>query len=140
VRPGHGSYGALPRGEHGRPARRLHSEIFAADRALELVAEGMPFRDAYRKVGAELATLKEATDGCDKEEDLDGGPGNLRLDVSHKALEIFDPGSKPRSAIRVREFHPWRDPKWSSSRSNARSIRESLIDLSIRLDPEQNRP
>ena len=29
-------------------------ELLATDRAYELVAQGMPFRDAYREVGAEL--------------------------------------------------------------------------------------
>ena len=31
--------------------------VFAADRALELVAEGMPFRDAYRQVRSRLHEL-----------------------------------------------------------------------------------
>jgi argininosuccinate lyase len=63
-------------------------EIFAADRALELVAEGMPFRDAYKKVGGELGKLK----GSDPVEAIrkktsTGAPGNLRLDVSRAAVK-----------------------------------------------------
>jgi argininosuccinate lyase len=34
-------------------------EIYATDRALELVKEGMPFRDAYKEVGLNLDTLNE---------------------------------------------------------------------------------
>ena len=65
-------------------------EIFAADRALELVAKGMPFRDAYKKVGAELDSLK----GSDPREAIGkktstGCTGNLRLDVPRRALEEY---------------------------------------------------
>jgi argininosuccinate lyase len=76
------------------------SEIFAADRALELVAEGMPFRDAYRKVGAELATLQgsDPTDAIRKKTST-GSPGNLRLDVSRKAMEDL------QSRIEAEESH-----------------------------------
>jgi argininosuccinate lyase len=34
--------------------------VFATDRALELVAKGMPFRDAYRHVKEHLEELREA--------------------------------------------------------------------------------
>ncbi len=37
--------------------RGFTPDVFAADRALELVAEGMPFRDAYHHVQAHLADL-----------------------------------------------------------------------------------
>ncbi len=58
-------------------------EIFATDRALELVKQGMPFREAYREVGLHLESLK----GMDpyralKEKDYSGTTGNLRLDLS----------------------------------------------------------
>ena len=56
-------------------------EIFATDRALELVLEGKPFRDAYREVAAHLDELG-ARDPVKnlKSKTLQGGPGNLRLD------------------------------------------------------------
>jgi len=56
-------------------------EIFATDRALELVAEGTPFRDAYRHVGTHLEELR-ARDPVEnlKSKTLQGGPGNLGLD------------------------------------------------------------
>jgi argininosuccinate lyase len=57
-------------------------EIFATDRALELVSGGTPFRDAYREVGRNLGSLA----GRDPVEAVSlrkstGTPGNLRLDV-----------------------------------------------------------
>ena len=57
-------------------------EIFATDRALELVAEGMPFRDAYRHVGTHLEELtdRDAVQNL-KSKTLQGGPGNLGLDA-----------------------------------------------------------
>ncbi len=90
-------------------------EIFAADRALELVAEGMPFRDAYRKVGAELATLK-GSDPADaiRKKTSTGAPGNLRLDVSRKALQDL------QSRIEAEERH---------SRSKISSLAGSEVEL-----------
>ena len=57
-------------------------DIFATDRALELVAKGVPFRDAYRQVGASL----DAAVGADPVQAIakktsTGTTGNLRLDV-----------------------------------------------------------
>jgi argininosuccinate lyase len=55
-------------------------EIYATDRALELVLEGKPFRDAYREVAATLDSLG-ARDPVKnlKSKKLQGGPGNLGL-------------------------------------------------------------
>jgi argininosuccinate lyase len=55
-------------------------ECFATDRAVELAAAGVPFREAYQRVAAELATLERA----DASESLavrvsPGAPGALRL-------------------------------------------------------------
>ena len=57
-------------------------EIFATDRTLELVREGMPFRDAYREVAANLDQLA-ARDPVEnlKSKTLQGGPGNLGLEA-----------------------------------------------------------
>ncbi len=65
-------------------------EIFAADRALELVAEGMPFRDAYREVASHLEDLK----GMDPVKAIEaksyqGAPGNLRLDLAENEIKRF---------------------------------------------------
>jgi argininosuccinate lyase len=63
-------------------------EIFATDRALELVAEGMPFRDAYRVVGKSLDTLagRDPVDAIARKTST-GAPGNLRLDVPRRGLQ-----------------------------------------------------
>lgn len=62
-------------------------EVFAVDRALELVAGGMPFRDAYRKVADELESL-DAQDPVQAIRDRTGQgmPGNLRLDLARKRI------------------------------------------------------
>jgi argininosuccinate lyase len=61
-------------------------EIFATDRALQLVAEGVPFRDAYRDVGRSLDKLA-AMDPVEAigRRTSTGTPGNLRLDVPRAA-------------------------------------------------------
>ena len=55
-------------------------EIYATDRALELVMEGKPFRDAYREVAAHLDELggRDPVKNL-KSKKLQGGPGNLGL-------------------------------------------------------------
>ena len=64
-------------------------DVFAADEALKMVtAEGIPFREAYKKVGLNLEKLK----GCDPVENILskkhlGGPGNLCLDVLAKLAD-----------------------------------------------------
>jgi len=63
-------------------------EIFATDRALELVSRGVPFRDAYREVGLHLERLR----GLDPREALKaksypGTTGNLGLELSEARLE-----------------------------------------------------
>lgn len=63
-------------------------EIFATDRALELVADGMPFRDAYREVAAHLDELAERDPVENlQSKTLQGGPGNLRLDQLSKRAD-----------------------------------------------------
>jgi argininosuccinate lyase len=62
-------------------------DIFATDRAFELVAEGMPFRDAYREVGRNLQALAARDPGeAIAKKTSTGSTGNLRLDVPRAAL------------------------------------------------------
>jgi argininosuccinate lyase len=70
-------------------------EIFATDRALDLVSQGVPFRDAYRDVGRHLEDLS----GRDPAQAIarktsTGSTGNLRLDIPR--------GSLARNVERVR--------------------------------------
>jgi len=83
-------------------------EIFATDRALELVQEGMPFRDAYREVAAHLDELasRDPVENL-KSKTLQGGPGNLglgelgkRADAADKWLKtVRDPFQKALKAL-----------------------------------------
>ncbi len=88
--------------------RGFTPDIFATDRALDLVSRGIPFRDAYREVGRSLDKLA----GSDPREALasrtsTGTPGNLRLDVPRAALsreqEWLD-GERRRKGARIREL------------------------------------
>jgi argininosuccinate lyase len=57
-------------------------EIFATDAAMELVADGLSFRDAYRQVAENIDALS-ARDPAEslKARTSTGTPGNLRIDV-----------------------------------------------------------
>jgi argininosuccinate lyase len=63
-------------------------EIYATDRSLELVREGMPFRDAYREVAANLDQLagRDPVENL-KSKTLQGGPGNLGLEALSKGAD-----------------------------------------------------
>jgi argininosuccinate lyase len=66
----------------------FRAEIFAADKAVELAKKGIPFRDAYRMVAEDLDGLER----MDPKENIlkktiQGGPGNLRLELSERAIE-----------------------------------------------------
>jgi argininosuccinate lyase len=84
-----------------RLAAGFRPEIYAADRALELVAEGVPFRDAYRRVAADLAGLGER----DPREAIarkthTGAPGNLRLEVAEGRLaSLREAGDRRRLRV-----------------------------------------
>lgn len=57
-------------------------EIYATDRALELVADGMPFREAYREVGLHLEDLRQMDPReVNEKKSYPGAPGNLNLDA-----------------------------------------------------------
>ena len=64
-----------------RLRRGFTADIYATDRALELAARGMPFRDAYRAVGADLEALEEGDpDQAIRRRTYSGTTGNLGLD------------------------------------------------------------
>jgi argininosuccinate lyase len=94
-------------------------EIFATDRALELVAGGVPFRDAYRTVGTDLASLgaRDPVDSIGLKRST-GNTGNLRLDVPREAaaahadwLHATAAGKSDRVArLAGREVALFRDP------------------------------
>jgi argininosuccinate lyase len=60
--------------------RAIPPEVYATDAALELVADGVPFRDAYRRVAGSLEALAERDPAAalSKRSSI-GAPGNLNL-------------------------------------------------------------
>ncbi|HHH28962.1 MAG TPA: argininosuccinate lyase [Polyangiaceae bacterium] len=69
----------------------ISPDCFATDRAVELTAGGMPFRDAYRQVASEIESLEAG----DPEASLmartsPGGPGALALDALRARLQTDD--------------------------------------------------
>ncbi len=66
-------------------------EIYATDRALELVGEGMPFREAYREVGLHLDQLKNRDPvEAIRAKTHTGAPGNLMLQQTKDAVDDYD--------------------------------------------------
>jgi argininosuccinate lyase len=66
-------------------------DIFATDRALELVTEGVPFREAYRRVGKELTSLenKDPVEAITRRTSI-GAPGNLMLQIPRSQAEGYE--------------------------------------------------
>ena len=70
--------------------------MFATDRATRLAVEGVPFREAYRTVAADLAKGAGDAERSLAERVSPGACGNLQLDVlwaRHAALS--EAGNKP---------------------------------------------
>ncbi|WP_438000267.1 argininosuccinate lyase [Sorangium sp. So ce185] len=71
-----------------RMARAITPECFATDRAVELAVQGVPFREAYRKVAAEIAALPAGDAAASLRARVSlGAPGNLALDDLARRLE-----------------------------------------------------
>jgi len=76
---------------HGERIRAAFTpDIFAADQVLEMAAQGMPFRDAYRKVGSDLGHLsgRDPVEAIGKRTSI-GGPGNLRLEIPRATAATY---------------------------------------------------
>ena len=74
--------------DRDRMRAAISPDMYATDRAVELAAQGVPFRSAYRQVAAELGDLA----GRSPEESLQarvspGAPGALMLDTLRARLE-----------------------------------------------------
>ncbi len=69
----------------------FHPEVFATDKALELVAEGKPFRDAYREVKEGLDGLGEVDPrAAIAKKTHEGATGNLRPEIAREALGLHE--------------------------------------------------
>jgi argininosuccinate lyase len=79
--------------DRARAEAAVATEAFATHRALELAARGVPFRDAYRQVGEEVAAgrLERPTDldAVRRAYATEGSPGDLRLDEAGARLEAL---------------------------------------------------
>jgi argininosuccinate lyase len=77
-------------------------DVFATDRALELVARGMPFRDAYHKVKAELSSLESSDPAAAiaRKSHL-GAPAGLDFQLLRRRVE----GAAGFAESELAEFH-----------------------------------
>ncbi len=74
--------------DRSRMREAITPAMFATDRAIQLAAEGVPFRDAYRQVGQEIdAMTKLPIDESIAQRTSLGGSGNLGLDGLRKRLD-----------------------------------------------------
>jgi argininosuccinate lyase len=79
--------------DRARMAAAVTPECFATDRAVELSASGMPFREAYKKVAAEISGLAQGDSLASlKARTSYGSPGNLGLDELARRLEAVGSG------------------------------------------------
>ncbi len=66
-------------------------ELFATHAAYELVKKGMPFRDAYKKIGMSLSCLTNVDPlTVLKASNHRGGPGNLGLSKLRKEVKLYE--------------------------------------------------
>lgn len=80
--------------------RAFPPEIFAADAALRMATEeGIPFRDAYKKVGLDLEALENEDPVANiKSKTHLGAPGNLGLDVARKEMTALQKALEAEAA------------------------------------------
>jgi argininosuccinate lyase len=70
-----------------RLEKSFSPEIFAADKALELVSQGIPFRDAYKEIERDLQRVELTTpEEIIKKRKSKGTTGNLGLDELEKKV------------------------------------------------------
>ena len=91
----------------GRATGALADEAFATHRALELARDGVPFRDAYRQVGEELAQGRLArpagAEAVWRSYQVEGSPGDLRLaDAERRLGELGEGVARAGAHLRAR--------------------------------------
>ncbi len=73
--------------DEARLAESIDASMYATDRAMELAAQNVPFREAYRQVAAELDRLGDRDPAASIAERVSpGGMGNLCLDALRERL------------------------------------------------------
>ena len=84
----------------GRLREGFTPDIWATDAALELVAEGVSFRDAYREVGLNLEKLgSRDPDDSFRTRSTTGTAGRLRLDVLNEDLRSISEAAERASSV-----------------------------------------
>ena len=74
--------------DRARMAAAVTPECFATDRAVELAIAGVPFREAYRQVAAEIAALPAGDAAASLRARVSlGAPGNLALDELARRID-----------------------------------------------------
>ena len=77
--------------------RGIPTEVYATDAALDLVAQGVPFREAYRRIGTDLDAVSAPSPGeALRRRSSNGAPGNLNLSAPRRRL------SEARSRLEAR--------------------------------------
>jgi argininosuccinate lyase len=90
-----------------RAHQGVATEAFATHRALELVREGVPFRDAYKRVAEETTSgaLERPDDpgALSRLYQVEGSPGDLGLDAADSRLAaLADRASQARAKLQAR--------------------------------------
>jgi len=76
--------------DHERMLAAITPECFATDRAVELAASGVPFREAYRRVADEIKALAQGDAQASLAARVSpGAPGDLRLDLLEAQIASF---------------------------------------------------
>ena len=75
--------------DRDRMRAAIDASCYATDRAVELTAEGVPFRDAYRRVADSLDTLVGDPDASLRARVSPGAPGDLRLGPLRQRLDAL---------------------------------------------------
>lgn len=71
-------------------AESFTTELFATDKVLSLVKEGIPFRDAYKQVALELGTVSFSDPKADiLSKTHQGATGNLGLELSVQKIQEY---------------------------------------------------
>jgi argininosuccinate lyase len=75
-------------------------EIYATDAAIELVAGGASFRDAYKEVGLNLGSLGDRNpDEVNASRTSTGTSGNLNLDAIEAEIKLIKEGTSSAKAV-----------------------------------------
>ena len=74
--------------DRDRMRASIDAACYATDRAVELTAQGVPFRDAYRQVAAELDSLEGDPEARLRARTSMGGPGAVGFDRIRARLGV----------------------------------------------------